>query len=74
MAAIEKAVAAGDRDALPTLMTDAWVDDCTISGSAGEVRERLDAWYDLGVTPIAVMSSTTGGQLHAIGQLFEVYV
>ena len=73
MAAIEDAVAAGDRDKLPSLMTDAWVDDCTISGSAGEVRERLAAWYELGVTPIAVMSSTTGGQAHAIGQLFELY-
>ena len=73
MSAVEEAVAAGDRDRLPALMSDEWVDDCTISGSAGEVRERLDAWYDLGVTPIAVMSSTTGGQLHAIGQLFELY-
>ena len=46
MAAIEDAIAAGDRDKLPALMTDEWVDDCTISGSAGEVRERLAAWYD----------------------------
>ena len=46
MAAIEDAIAAGDRDKLPSLMTDEWVDDCTISGSAGEVRERLEAWYE----------------------------
>jgi len=73
MAAIEDAIAAGDRDKLPSLMSDEWVDDCTISGSPGEVRERLEAWYELGVTPIAVMSSTSGGQAHAIGQLFELY-
>jgi alkanesulfonate monooxygenase SsuD/methylene tetrahydromethanopterin reductase-like flavin-dependent oxidoreductase (luciferase family) len=73
MAAIEDALAAGDRDKLPSLMTDVWVDDCTISGDADEVRARLDAWYELGVTPIAVMSSTTGGQAHAIGQLFDLY-
>ena len=73
MAAIEDALAAGDRDRLPQLMSDDWVDDCTISGSAGEVRERLAAFYDIGVTPIAVMSSTTGGQAHAIGQLFQLY-
>lgn len=73
MTAIEEALAAGNRDALPGLMTDAWIDDCTISGSAGEVRERLAAWYDLGVTPIAVMSSTTGGQAKAIGELFALY-
>ena len=73
MAAIEDAVAAGDRDTLPALMTDAWIDDCTLSGSAGEVREGLAAWSATGVTPIAVMSSTTGGQAKAIGELFEAY-
>ena len=73
MDAIEAALAAGDRDALPALMTDAWIDDCTISGSAGEVRERLDAWRSTGVLPIAVMSSTTGGQAKAIGELFAAY-
>ena len=73
MAAVEEALAAGNRDRLPQLMTDEWIDDCTVSGSAGEVRERLAAFYALGVTPIAVMSSTSGGQAHAIGQLFELY-
>ena len=34
MVAIEAALAAGDRDELTELMTDAWIDDCTISGSA----------------------------------------
>jgi alkanesulfonate monooxygenase SsuD/methylene tetrahydromethanopterin reductase-like flavin-dependent oxidoreductase (luciferase family) len=73
MTAIEDAIAAGDRERLPELMTDEWLDDCTISGSAGEVRERLQAWHDTGVLPIAVMSSTTGGQAKAIGELFALY-
>jgi alkanesulfonate monooxygenase SsuD/methylene tetrahydromethanopterin reductase-like flavin-dependent oxidoreductase (luciferase family) len=73
MVAIEAAIEAGDRDALPGLMTDRWLDDCTISGSASEVRDQLEAWFDTGVLPIAVMSSTSGGQLHAIGQLFELF-
>lgn len=73
MGAIETALAAGDRDSLPGLMTDEWIDDCTISGSAGEVRERLEAWAANGVLPIAVMSSTTGGQAKAIGELFDLY-
>ena len=54
-------------------MIDAWLDDCTISGSAHDVRERLDDWMSLGVQPIAVMSSTTGGQAVAIGELFAAY-
>ena len=73
MTAIEEAISTGQRDRLPELMTDAWLDDCTISGSAGEVRERLDAWSATGVLPIAVMSSTTGGQAKAIGELFALY-
>jgi len=73
MVAIEEAIAAGDRDRLPQLMTDEWIDDCTVSGSAGEVRERFDQWATAGVLPIAVMSSTTGGQAKAIGELFAAY-
>lgn len=73
MSAIERAIDDGDGDALPGLMSDDWVDDCTISGGPDEVRARLDGWYDLGVTPIAVMSSTSGGQFVAIRQLFELY-
>jgi alkanesulfonate monooxygenase SsuD/methylene tetrahydromethanopterin reductase-like flavin-dependent oxidoreductase (luciferase family) len=73
MAAIEEALLAGERDRLPALMTDEWLDDCTISGGPGEVRERLEAWAAVGVLPIAVMSSTTGGQAKAIGELFALY-
>jgi alkanesulfonate monooxygenase SsuD/methylene tetrahydromethanopterin reductase-like flavin-dependent oxidoreductase (luciferase family) len=73
MTAIEAALASGDRDALPGLMTDAWIDDCTISGSARVVRERFEDWMSLGVLPIAVMSSTTGGQAVAIRQLFDAH-
>ncbi len=73
MNAIEAALSNGDRDAVPALMTDSWLDDCTISGSASTVRDRFDEWMSLGVVPIAVMSSTTGGQAVAIRQLFEMY-
>jgi alkanesulfonate monooxygenase SsuD/methylene tetrahydromethanopterin reductase-like flavin-dependent oxidoreductase (luciferase family) len=70
---IETALEKGERDKLPELMPDHWIDDCTLSGSADQVRDGLDGWYSVGVTPIAVMSSTTGGQLKAIQQLFDLY-
>ena len=73
MEAVEAAIASGDRDRVPSLLTDTWIDDCTISGSAGAVRERIDDWLSLGVLPIVVMSSTTGGQAVAIGELFAAY-
>lgn len=73
MDAIEAALEAGDRDALPSLMSDAWLDDCTVSGSASHVRDRLSQWQAVGVQPVAVMSSTSGGQAKAIGELFAAY-
>ncbi|MEO7371898.1 MAG: LLM class flavin-dependent oxidoreductase [Ilumatobacteraceae bacterium] len=73
MNAAEAAIADGERDRLAQLMSNAWIDDCTISGSAPVVRERLDEWIAMGVLPIAVMSSTTGGQAVAIGELFAAY-
>ena len=73
MDAIEEAIAAGDRERVAQLMTDAWIDDCTISGSPEAVREKMDDWISLGVLPIAAMSSTSGGQAVAIGELFAAY-
>ncbi len=73
MDAIETALANKDREASTAAMSDRWVDDCTISGSASAVRDRLDAWAATGVTPIAVMSSTSGGQVKAIRELFDLY-
>ena len=41
MEAIEKAIAAGERDKVPTLMSDRWLADCTLFGSATEVRDGV---------------------------------
>ena len=74
MEAIEAALAAGDRDAVPGLMTDAWLSDCTLYGSATEVRDGLEAWYEAGLTtPILVPSSASGGQMKAFEELFDLF-
>ncbi|GDX17928.1 hypothetical protein LBMAG06_00570 [Actinomycetes bacterium] len=54
-------------------MDNEWLDDCTISGDVDTVRERLYGWSLIGVLPIAVMSSTSGGQAQAISQLFDAF-
>ena len=59
--------------ALQTAMSDRWLRDCTASGSATSVRDQLSAWTDKGILPIAVMSSTSGGQAKAIAELFDAY-
>ena len=58
---------------LQKVMSDRWLRDCTASGSAASVREQLAEWSDKGVLPIAVMSSTSGGQAKAITELFDAY-
>lgn len=73
MDAIEAVLASGERDRLASVMSDAWLADCTLFGTADDVRNGLDAWRDIGVQPIAVMSSTSGGQHHAIRELFDAY-
>lgn len=74
MDAIEAAIGAGDRDAVPALMTDRWLRDVTLYGSATQVRDGLEAWYDAGVTtPILVPSSATGGQMKAFEELFAIF-
>ena len=73
MDAIETALTAGDREAASAAMSNGWIDDCTISGDATKVRDRLAEWRAAGVTPIAVMSSTSGGQAKAIRELFDLY-
>ncbi len=74
MAAAEAAIEAGDDAALTKAMTDRWLDDCTLSGSAGRVRDEVEAWFDAGVTtPIIVPSSVNGGQNVAFQEFFDTY-
>jgi alkanesulfonate monooxygenase SsuD/methylene tetrahydromethanopterin reductase-like flavin-dependent oxidoreductase (luciferase family) len=73
MDAIEAALGAGDRDRVTSLMSDRWLADVTLFGSASEVREGFDACAEQGVLPIAVMSSTRGGQLAAVEELFSIF-
>lgn len=73
MDAIEKVLETGDRDGLPAAMSDAWLRDCTLGGSGDVVRDGMERWAATGVTPIAVMSSTSGGQAKAITELFDLY-
>jgi len=74
MAAIEAALNAGQRDRLETLMHDRWLRDVTLFGSAAEVREGTERWYEAGVRePILVPSSTSGGQMQALREIVDVF-
>ena len=73
MEAIERALDEGRSDSLAELMSDEWLADCTLFGSRDEVLQGFERWRDIGVEPIAVMSSTSGGQVKAINELFSAY-
>ena len=74
MEAIEKALEAGERERVPGLLSDRWLEDTTLFGSASTVREGLEAWFEAGVrTPILVPSSAAGNQLKAFEELFAIF-
>jgi len=74
MEAVEAAIETGDRKSIPGLLTDEWLSDVTLYGSADEVREGLQAWYDAGLTtPILVPSSAAGGQFEAFEEVFALF-
>lgn len=74
MEGIEAAIAAGDKDRMFTCMTDNWLSNATLYGSVDQVREGVEEWFEQGCkTPILVPSSTSGGQMHAIQEIFDAF-
>lgn len=74
MEAVEQAVERGETDRIPSLLSDRWLADCTLFGTASEVREGLERWFDAGIrTPILVPSSAAGNQMKAFEELFAAF-
>jgi alkanesulfonate monooxygenase SsuD/methylene tetrahydromethanopterin reductase-like flavin-dependent oxidoreductase (luciferase family) len=70
MLAIRQAIATKQEEKIPQLMSDRWLSQVTLYGTAAEVREGIEAWYDAGVnTLIVVPSSAHGNQLVAFEEL-----
>jgi alkanesulfonate monooxygenase SsuD/methylene tetrahydromethanopterin reductase-like flavin-dependent oxidoreductase (luciferase family) len=74
MTAIETAIADGRQSDIPSLMSDKWLADATLFGTAAQVRDGVAAWRDAGVaTPVIVPSSASGNQLKAVEELFAAF-
>ena len=74
MEAVEQAARRGEMDRIPSLLSDRWLADCTLSGTASEVRDGVERWFDAGVgTPILVPSSAAGNQVKAFEELFAAF-
>ncbi|HYM14819.1 MAG TPA: LLM class flavin-dependent oxidoreductase [Dehalococcoidia bacterium] len=74
MRAIERAQQSGDAAKIPGLMSERWLQDVTLYGTASDVKDGLEAWLAAGVkTPILVPSSASGGQMKAFEELFAAF-
>ena len=74
MSAVEGAISAGEPERIPECLSDRWLSDTTLFGTASEVREGIEAWFDAGIkTPIIVPSSARGNQLDAFQEFFSLY-
>jgi alkanesulfonate monooxygenase SsuD/methylene tetrahydromethanopterin reductase-like flavin-dependent oxidoreductase (luciferase family) len=74
MAAIERALTERRDDDVPRYLTDRWLDDTTLYGTAAEVRDGLARWREAGIgTPILVPSSIAGNQMTAFAELFAAF-
>lgn len=59
---------------LAPLISDRLLDDVALSGPASVVRDGVDAWRALGVDEVVLVpSSTSGGQFHAVRELFDAF-
>ena len=74
MTAVRAAVARRDDDAVRAAMSERWLSDVTLFGSATHVRDSVEAWRAAGVkTVILVPSSTRGGQIVAFEELIAAF-
>jgi alkanesulfonate monooxygenase SsuD/methylene tetrahydromethanopterin reductase-like flavin-dependent oxidoreductase (luciferase family) len=74
MTQIARAIADGRDDDVPRFLTDRWLEDVSLFGPPTRVRDGLEAWQQAGVrTPVIVPSSTAGGQLKAIDEIFGAF-
>ena len=74
MNGVEAAIADKDFDRVPECLSDRWLADTTLFGSANEIREGIEAWFDAGIkAPIIVPSSASGGQIQALEEFFALW-
>jgi alkanesulfonate monooxygenase SsuD/methylene tetrahydromethanopterin reductase-like flavin-dependent oxidoreductase (luciferase family) len=74
MDAVEKALTSGERERIGEIPGERWLADCSLFGSAAEVREGVAAWREAGLrTSILVPSSAAGNQFRAFEELFAAF-
>jgi alkanesulfonate monooxygenase SsuD/methylene tetrahydromethanopterin reductase-like flavin-dependent oxidoreductase (luciferase family) len=74
MQAVERAVAEGRNEDIPKYLTDRLLADVTLSGTATQVRDGVEAWREAGIrTPVLVPLSADGDQVTALRETFAAF-
>ena len=74
MEGVEACMESNDLDRVPHFLTDRWLSDTTLFGTASQVRDGIEAWFDAGIkTPIIVPSAVTGGQFQAFEEFLGIW-
>jgi alkanesulfonate monooxygenase SsuD/methylene tetrahydromethanopterin reductase-like flavin-dependent oxidoreductase (luciferase family) len=74
MRAARAAIARGDEAGIQAAMSDRWLADVTLFGTAKDVRDGVEAWRAAGIkTVIVVPSSTRGGQMVAFDEVLAAF-
>lgn len=74
MEGVERLMQAKEFDRVGECLSDKWLADTTLFGSASKVREGIEAWFDAGIkTPIIVPSSAAGNQFKAFEEFFAIW-
>jgi alkanesulfonate monooxygenase SsuD/methylene tetrahydromethanopterin reductase-like flavin-dependent oxidoreductase (luciferase family) len=74
MEGVERAVAEGRDADIPRYLTDRLLADVTLSGTAAQVRDGIEAWREVGIrTPVLVPLSADGDQITALRETFQAF-
>jgi alkanesulfonate monooxygenase SsuD/methylene tetrahydromethanopterin reductase-like flavin-dependent oxidoreductase (luciferase family) len=74
MAAVESALANGRGDELGRYLSNRWLADIALYGSATKVREGIEAWRDAGIrTPVLVPLTVDGDPEAGLRQVFDAF-
>jgi alkanesulfonate monooxygenase SsuD/methylene tetrahydromethanopterin reductase-like flavin-dependent oxidoreductase (luciferase family) len=74
MEEVERAVAEGRSEDIPRYLTDRLLADVTLSGTAAQVRDGVEAWREAGIrTPVLVPLSADGDQVTALREVFTAF-
>jgi alkanesulfonate monooxygenase SsuD/methylene tetrahydromethanopterin reductase-like flavin-dependent oxidoreductase (luciferase family) len=74
MEGVERAVAERREADIPRYLTDRLLADVTLSGTASQVRDGVEAWREAGIrTPVLVPLSADGDQITALRGIFAAF-